>query len=70
MPFTAVRGLKGKVYVPAQPKEGIRKHPCKDCYSCQVCSDERCSVCLSQKSCHCENKLEASPQLKCSSLSG
>jgi hypothetical protein len=54
MPFITVRGLKGKVYVPDQPKEGTRKHSCKDCYSCQLCGDDRCSVCLSQKSCHCE----------------
>lgn len=54
MPFTTVRGLKGKVYVPELPEEGARKHFCKDCYSCQLCSDDRCSVCLSQKSCHCE----------------
>jgi hypothetical protein len=46
MPFTTVRGLKGKVYVPDPPKEGTRKHSCKDCYSCQLCSDDRCSVCL------------------------
>jgi hypothetical protein len=44
MPFTTVRGLKGKVYVPDQPKEGSRKHSCKDCYSCQLCSDDRCAV--------------------------
>lgn len=65
MAFTTVRGLKGKVYVPDPPKEATRKHSCKDCYSCQLCSDDRCSVCLSQKSCQCENKAEASPQLEC-----
>ncbi len=54
MPFTTVCGLKGKVYVPGPPKDGTRKHSCKDCYSCQLCSDDRCRVCLSQKSCRCE----------------
>jgi hypothetical protein len=58
MPFTTVRGLKGKVYVPDQPKEGTRKHPCKDCYSCQLCSDDRCRICLSLKSCHCEKTIK------------
>ena len=65
MAFATVRGLKGKVYVPDASKEGNRKHSCQDCYSCQLCSDDRCSVCLSQKSCQCENELGASPQLEC-----
>ena len=26
-----------------------QKHPCKDCNSCQFCSDTRCGVCLAQK---------------------
>ena len=26
-----------------------QKHPCKDCYSCQFCSDTRCRICLSGK---------------------
>lgn len=26
-----------------------QKHPCKDCNSCQFCSDIRCRVCLTQK---------------------
>jgi hypothetical protein len=54
MAFITVRGLKGKVYVPDPPKEGARKHSCKDCYACQLCSDDRCSVCLSPESCRCE----------------
>ena len=26
-----------------------KKYPCEDCFSCQFCSDERCSMCLSSK---------------------
>ncbi|MGD9057351.1 MAG: hypothetical protein PVJ41_01860 [Desulfobacterales bacterium] len=56
MPFETVRGLKGKVYVPNPPVEGTRKHTCKDCYACQLCSDDRCRVCRDgQKSCPCDN---------------
>ena len=44
MPFVKVTGLRGKVYVPeASPK---KKNPCKDCFSCQWCCDNRCEVCL------------------------
>lgn len=44
MPFTSRPGLNGKVYVPVQ-HPGQRKHDCRNCYSCQVCSDDRCSLC-------------------------
>ncbi|MBW2468604.1 MAG: hypothetical protein JRE88_15780 [Deltaproteobacteria bacterium] len=55
MPFKTVRGLKGKLYVP-DPAEGVRrKHPCKDCYTCQLCSDDRCRVCRDRPNvCLCE----------------
>lgn len=26
-----------------------KKYPCDDCFSCQFCSDERCSMCLCNK---------------------
>lgn len=26
-----------------------QKHPCKDCFDCQFCSDTRCNICFSQK---------------------
>ncbi|TLD39912.1 MAG: hypothetical protein JETT_3823 [Candidatus Jettenia ecosi] len=26
-----------------------KKYPCDDCFSCQFCSDERCSMCLCSK---------------------
>jgi len=46
MSFVSVPGLKGKVYVPEKTQESIKKHPCKECYFCQFCSDDRCRVCL------------------------
>ena len=51
MPFESVLGLKGKVYVPAESREGSKKYPCKDCFACQQCSDDRCRVCLSERKC-------------------
>ena len=51
MPFATVPGLKGKVYVPRSPGGCVKKHPCKDCFSCQNCSDDRCRVCLNQRTC-------------------
>lgn len=60
MPFVKMEGLRGMIYVP-EPKPGDpKKHPCPDCFSCQMCADSRCSVCLRQKghktSCTCEEK--------------
>jgi hypothetical protein len=51
MPFITVPGLKGKVYVPQEAQGSFKKNPCKDCYSCQLCSDDRCGVCLSRYTC-------------------
>ena len=47
MPFIYRPGLNGKVYVPEQ-LPGQKKHNCKACFSCQVCSDDRCNLCLEQ----------------------
>ncbi|MGD2150534.1 MAG: hypothetical protein PVJ20_03635 [Desulfobacterales bacterium] len=49
MKFVSVPGLKGKVYVPEKQPVSLKKHPCKDCYFCQLCSDDRCAVCLGSK---------------------
>ncbi len=53
MPFEKVPGLPGKVYVPAYDPDAPKKHKCPDCYSCQMCSDDRCHVCLNGQS-HCQ----------------
>ena len=49
MPFVTVPGLTGKVFVPESQTTRPKKHPCKDCYSCQMCADDRCSVCRRQQ---------------------
>jgi len=59
MTFIRVPGLTGKVYVPQQYDRSAKKHPCKDCFSCQHCSDDRCRLCLSRRTCR-----RADPRLK------
>ncbi|MCG8688574.1 MAG: hypothetical protein MI892_27135 [Desulfobacterales bacterium] len=49
MAFVKVPGLPGKVYVPDTKKDCTKKHPCKDCFSCEFCSDDRCGVCRKKK---------------------
>ncbi|GEM_PF-2061982 len=46
MPFVRVPGLKGLVWEPETHAEQKKKHPCKDCHHCQMCGDDRCTVCL------------------------
>ena len=50
MPFVRYPGLAGKVYVPERAPADAKKHPCRDCFSCQMCSDGRCRSCLGKKS--------------------
>ncbi len=45
MGFVKVKGLKGTVYVPDQQADCCKKYPCRDCFSCERCSDDRCRVC-------------------------
>lgn len=50
MGFVRIEGFRGLVYVP-EHKEGLKKHPCPDCYVCQFCSDERCELCRKRRYC-------------------
>ena len=49
MPFIESKGIPGLIYVPDEMKG--KKHNCKDCFSCQMCSDARCDLCLKKNSC-------------------
>ncbi|MGC9324132.1 MAG: hypothetical protein ACP5G0_05205 [Desulfomonilia bacterium] len=49
MAFERMVGIEGLVFVPEEHR-GNKKHPCPDCYFCQMCSDNRCSLCLNRKS--------------------
>lgn len=50
MPFVNHPTLKGKLFIPEYDYQNQKKHPCVDCFSCQMCSDDRCGVCLERKS--------------------
>jgi len=58
MPFVSVPGLKGKVYVPDKQQENTKKHPCRDCYFCQACGDDRCRVCFGPKNHKCSKSMK------------
>lgn len=54
MGWKRIPGLRGKVYVPDPKPNQPKKHPCPDCHTCQMCSDDRCNVCRDR----CKNKKE------------
>ncbi len=45
MAWINVPGLAGKVYLPDDAGQLQKKHPCKACFSCQWCDENRCQVC-------------------------
>ena len=49
MPFVKMPGFAGKIYVPETQDKKLKKHNCRDCFSCQMCCDERCELCLKGK---------------------
>ena len=38
-------GLAGKVYIPGNAGQIQKKHPCRACFCCQWCDENRCRVC-------------------------
>jgi len=51
MPFVNLPNKTGKFYVPEHDAVVVRKHDCQNCFSCQVCSDDRCRLCLNTDNC-------------------
>ncbi|MFH0726637.1 MAG: hypothetical protein V2B19_09865 [Pseudomonadota bacterium] len=45
MEWKIIPGLKGRVFVPEKQGSTPKKHACRDCFSCQMCSDDRCRLC-------------------------
>ena len=45
MAFIRMKDVEGLVFVP-EDTGAAKKHPCADCYHCQWCSDNRCTLCL------------------------
>lgn len=54
MAYIKISGFKGKIYIPDENKDN-KKHNCPDCYYCQVCSDDRCCLCLEIKAKKCND---------------
>jgi len=50
MAFYTIPGFQAKVFVPEGNHHEGRKYNCTDCFSCQMCSDERCEACLKRNS--------------------
>jgi hypothetical protein len=48
MAFQHLPDNRGMIYIPECPREG-KKPPCRDCFSCQWCGDERCRACRGGK---------------------
>ena len=48
MPFIEIEGLPGKVYIPEKLPDNQKKNKCPDCFSCQMCNDSRCQLCLNK----------------------
>lgn len=44
MAFQKLPNNRGLLYVPECTAQD-KKHPCRDCFSCQWCGDERCRAC-------------------------
>jgi hypothetical protein len=44
MAFRRIDGVEGLLYVPEE-NCAPKKHPCRDCFRCQWCSDNRCTLC-------------------------
>lgn len=53
MAFVKLPGSIGRLYVPDPRPAAAPKHPCADCFCCQHCSDERCTVCRQPPSATC-----------------
>jgi hypothetical protein len=58
MTFVTKTGVTGKIYAPEKKSGERHKHACRDCYACQLCSDDRCQLCLAGKAgrCGCAEK--------------
>lgn len=43
--FQRSKLIKGKIFVPDKTPGRPKKHPCKDCFACQMCPEDRCTLC-------------------------
>lgn len=45
MAWKTIPGLTGRVYIPEEEPDAPKKHGCRECFCCQMCSDDRCRLC-------------------------
>ena len=45
MEFEKSKILPGLVFVPQRKPGRQQKYGCRDCFSCQMCGEERCKLC-------------------------
>lgn len=45
MVFERSKTLPGLIYVPQRLLGRSQKYDCRDCFSCQLCGEERCKLC-------------------------
>ncbi|MCU0560066.1 MAG: hypothetical protein MUD16_07715 [Desulfobacterales bacterium] len=62
MAFVKIPGVRGIVYVPEPCAERSKKHACRDCFDCQYCSAERCSLCREKTSAVCPREKGRRPE--------
>ena len=70
MPFVRKPGVTGKVWVPEPSSSLPKRYPCPDCFVCQQCSEERCSLCRSQRVGSGAGKLSRGESDRCSQCEG
>jgi hypothetical protein len=46
--------FKGKIYCP--DFDQVTKNKCLDCFSCQKCNQDRCSICRGEKNERCKSQ--------------
>jgi hypothetical protein len=49
MAFQKATQISGLIYVPERRHGVLTKYGCNDCFACQMCSSERCKLCISER---------------------
>ena len=49
MGFRPAPNIKGLIFIPDEGPPHRKKHTCPDCFECQMCGEERCQVCRSER---------------------
>ncbi len=62
MTFVKGKTIQGKIFITDLKSNVVKKHPCPDCFGCQMCSDDRCELCRTQQSCHGETETDGNMQ--------